>query len=73
VVTSKSDDTSKAGSVTQDLSGSTQKGLGEGDGLVLLRLTYLELIGERAAYLNLAMTGRQWDCAIGAMLRSGDR
>lgn len=42
-------------------------------GLLLLRLNYLELLGEQAAYLDLAMAGKQWTHAVGALLRSGDR
>lgn len=40
---------------------------------MLLRLSYLELLGERAAYLDLAMAGNQWTLAIDTLLRSGDR
>jgi hypothetical protein len=51
----------------------SQLGIEEHPGLVLLRLTYLELMGEQAAYLDLAMAGQQWNHAVSALLRSGDR
>jgi hypothetical protein len=52
---------------------SSHQGIGEHPGLVLLRLGYLELIGQHAAYLDLAMAGKQWSHAVSALLRSGDR
>jgi hypothetical protein len=51
----------------------SQQGISEPQGLLLLRLAYLELIGDQGAYLNLAMAGKQWNHAVSAMLRSGDR
>lgn len=45
----------------------------EGDGLLRLRLAYLELCGKPAAYLKLAIAGKQWSHTISALLRSGDR
>jgi hypothetical protein len=51
----------------------SQQGIAEHRGLLLLRLTYLELVGEQAAYLDLAMAGQQWNHAVSALLRSGGR
>jgi hypothetical protein len=45
----------------------------EEPGLVLLRLAYLEMLGQQAAYLNLAIAGKQWNHAVSALLRSGNR
>jgi hypothetical protein len=57
----------------QHPAGTSKQVLAEHPGLVLLRLGYLELIGEKAAYLDVAMAGQQWSHAVSALLRSGDR
>jgi hypothetical protein len=57
----------------QQPAASSQQSVMEEAGLLLLRLNYLELLGEQAAYLDLAMAGKQWTHAVGALLRSGDR
>jgi hypothetical protein len=52
---------------------SSQPSIGQQPGVVLLRLDYLELVGQQAAYLDLAMAGKQWNHAVSALLRSGNR
>lgn len=45
----------------------------EEPGLVLLRLAHLEMLGQQAAYLTMALAGKQWTHAVQALLRSGNR
>jgi hypothetical protein len=40
---------------------------------VLLRLAHLEMLGQQAAYLTMALAGKQWNHAVQALLRSGNR
>jgi hypothetical protein len=56
------------------LAASSQLSLMEEPGLVLLRMNYLGvLLGQAAAYLNLALSGKQWSHAVSFLMRSGDR
>jgi hypothetical protein len=73
VLESTSAEPRSTGSSVQQPSSSIQHGVMEGDGLLRLRLAYLELCGKRAAYLKLAIAGKQWSHTISALLRSGDR
>jgi hypothetical protein len=57
----------------QQPASTSKQALAEHPGLVLLRLAYLELTGQKGAYLDLAMAGKQWSHAVSALLRSGDR